>query len=183
VRTYADEYEGGLLLYGDMINNSGVAQKVAFITGAFYDAQGQLIAGQDSTIEHWPVDVIPPGGRVPFELAVNGIQATANYKLWANSEATGQTPYQDFNFSEVEQWQEEDVYCLTGQLQKPVGELQEYLVIVATLYDGQGNVVNFSDRYESNPQAVVDGDTLEFEICVDPPYQDVARYELRAWGE
>jgi len=46
------------------------------------------------------------------------------------------------------------------------------------LYDGQGNVVNFGDYGEFG----VDDDEVDFEICINPPNQEVARYELRAWG-
>lgn len=183
IRTYRDQYEGGLLLYGDMINDTGAAQEVAFITGAFYDAQGQIIANQESTNEYWPVEVVPAGGRVPFELTVNGVGDSANYKLWVNSTVSSGSPRQDFNFSAVEQWSEDELYCLAGELQNPGGELREYLVIAAVLYDSQEKVVNFAETYESEPQGVGGDEYLTFEICLDPPYQDVARYELKAWGQ
>jgi hypothetical protein len=183
IRTYTDVYEGGLLLYGDLINDTGASQKLAYITGAFYNEQGQVIASQDNTTEYWPVDIVPPGGKAPFELAVNGIEAAANYRLWANSATAGQMPRQDFNFAGVEQWSEDESYCLAGQMQNPGGQLRDYLVIAAVLYDSQGNVANFSETYETEPQDISGDEPLDFEICIDPPNQNVARYELRAWGE
>ncbi|MCK6628320.1 MAG: FxLYD domain-containing protein [Anaerolineae bacterium] len=180
IRTYNDEYEGGLILYGELVNDTGAPQEIAYITGAFYDPQGQIIADSDSTTEYWPLEIVPPGGRTPFELAVNGIQAAANFKLWANSTTTSQSPRQDFNFEGVEQWSAAEDYCLTGQLQNPGGELHDFLVIAAVLYDSQGNVVNFGETYES---ALEGGETLDFEICIEPPNQNAARHELYAWGQ
>jgi hypothetical protein len=180
IRTYNDEYEGGLILYGELVNDTGAPQEIAYITGAFYDPQGQIIADSDSTTEYWPLEIVPPGGRTPFELAVNGIQAAANFKLWANSTTASQTPRHDFNFEGVEAQQADEDYCLTGQLQNPGGELDDFLVIAAVLYDGQGNVVNFGETYES---ALEGGETLDFEICIEPPNQNAARHELYAWGQ
>lgn len=183
IRTYTDVYEGGVLVYGDMINDTGASQELAYITGAFYNDQGEIIAGQDNTTEYWPVDIIPPGGKAPFELAVNGIQTAANYHLWANSAVVGQTPRQDFNFAGLEQWNEDESYCLAGQMQNSGPELQEYLVIAAVLYDAQGDVANFSETYETEVKDIRGDTPLDFEICVDPPNQNIAHYELRAWGE
>lgn len=182
LRTYSDEYEGGVLLYGDLINDTGAPQEVAFITGTFFDDQGRVIANQENTSEYWPVEVIPSGGHAPFELAVNGIQTLSNYKLWVNSQAANYSPRQDFSFAEVQQWGEEDAYCLTGQVENPSG-LQEYLIIAAVLYDGQGNVVNFSDDFKSDPAELDSDEGVDFEICIAPPNQNVARYDLRAWGQ
>jgi hypothetical protein len=66
-----------------------------------------------------------------------------------------------------------------GALQGPAETLQSYLVIVVVLYDAQNNIINFGDYYEPYLES---GRTLDFEICVGPPNQGVARYELRAWG-
>jgi uncharacterized protein YgiM (DUF1202 family) len=183
VRASTDQDEGILLLYGDMINDTGASQEVALLTGTFYDTQGQVIADEDNTFDYWPIEIVPPGGRVPFELAVEGIPNAANFNLRVEAEASSQMPRQDFNFLNVDQWDEEDVYCLTGELQNPEGQLQEYLLIVAILYDSQDNVINFGDYYAANPGDIVGDQSLDFEVCIDSPAEDVARYELRAWGQ
>ncbi len=184
VQVYTDKYEGGLLLYSDLINNTESPQTLALITGTFYDDQGQVIAGEDSIYDYWPpVDTVPPGGRVPFELTVDDIQGAAKSSLRVEAESSSESPRQDFEFSDLNQWNEEDIYCVEGMLQNPGGELQDYLVIAAVLYDDQDRIVNFGDYYEPYPIDVVGGQPLDFEICVAPPNQGVARYELRAWGQ
>ena len=60
VQGYDDQYEDGLLLYGEVINNTGVAQQFEYISGTFYDAQGQIIADENSTGDYWPFKLIPP---------------------------------------------------------------------------------------------------------------------------
>jgi hypothetical protein len=60
--------------------------------------------------------------------------------------------------------------------------LQDYLVIVAILYDDQGNVINFNAHYQLSFSGLSGNETMDFENCVAPLDQSVARYELRAWG-
>lgn len=183
VQLYPDQYEEGLLLFGEMINNSGVSQTPTELTGIFYDAQGQVIADADNTIGYWPVDNIPPEGRVPFELLLEGIHRVANFDLNVTAEPGDTIPRQDFEFGDLNQRTEADTYCLTGQFRNPGAELQNYLVIGATLYDAQNNVVNFGDYYQPDLQAMAADQPLQFEICITPPNQGATRYEVWAWGE
>jgi hypothetical protein len=180
---YTDQVEDGLLLFGELTNNTGTTQELWLVSGLFYDAQGQLIADDDSVYDYWPIDVVPPDGRVPFVLEIDGISSAADFKLRVDADPGSETPRQDFEFLDLNQWTEDDSYCLAGRLRNPGGQLQDYLVIVATLYDGQGNVVNFYDDYGLDLEDLVGDQTQGFEICVDPPNQDTARYELRAWGQ
>ena len=72
----------------------------------------------------------------------------------------------------------------TITVEGPQGTLDfQFRPEVTVAYDGQDNVVNFNDDFELDLQGVVGDQTLDFELCIDPPNQDVARHELRAWGE
>ena len=182
VQLYPNQAEG-LLLFGELMNNSGASQTLTEISGTFYDAQGQLIADAANTIGYWPVDIIPPDSRVPIELVVEGIQSAANFNLNVMAEPGGTVPRQDFEFGELHQRTEADSYCLTGQFQNFGTELQNYLVIGATLYDARNNIVNFGDYYQPDLAALTADQPLAFEICIGPPNQGATRYELWAWGE
>jgi hypothetical protein len=48
VRVYTAQHDSGLLLYGDLINNSGSSQEVWYLTGIFYETQSQIIADEGS---------------------------------------------------------------------------------------------------------------------------------------
>jgi hypothetical protein len=170
-----------MLLYGDIINNTGSSQLLKYVTATFYDAQGQVIPPVAIT-DYWPTEAIPPGGQVPFELNVAGVPSAADFDLSVEATPSDQTPRQNFEFSDLSQSNEGGAYCLSGSLRDQGDEPQEYLVIVAILYDPQNNVVNFGDYYESDPQGEIDEHTLDFELCIDPLGQDIARHELRAWG-
>ena len=113
---------------------------------------------------------------------VDGIKNAANFHLQAAGEPVEINPHRNFEFFDLRQWSEPDIYCLAGKVNNPGGTLQEYLVIGATLYDDQGNVANFGDYYEPDLTALADGQPLDFEICVDPPFHNAVRHELWAWG-
>jgi hypothetical protein len=175
--------EDGLLVFGDMINNTGTSQELNVVSGVFYDGQGQVIAGDRDVEGEWPIEVVLPGGRVPFKLVVNGIQGVANFELGVEANPSGITPRQDFEFVDLSQSREAGKYCVTGRLQNLGGELEEYLVIVAVLYNDQDKAINFDDYDEFELEYVIGGETAEFQLCVDDLNQDVAHHELRAWGQ
>jgi uncharacterized protein YraI len=182
IRLDPTQEQGSLLLYGNMTNISSSAQEVAYVTGTFFDAQGQVIADEDSIYDYWLVDVIPPSGRTPFELTVLGIQNAANLNLRVESDPSDDTPHQNFEFSDIRTSDEAGDYCLSGVVRNLGEELSHYLIIMATLYDRQNRVINFSNYDEPNFEEVVGDDTLDFEICIDSFDQEVTRYELQGWG-
>ncbi|MDX1520917.1 MAG: hypothetical protein R3264_04780, partial [Anaerolineae bacterium] len=55
VQVYPGLVDDGLLLYGDVINNTGTAQELDYIAGTFYDTQGKVIADEDTTVDSWPL--------------------------------------------------------------------------------------------------------------------------------
>lgn len=74
-------------------------------------------------------------------------------------------------------------YCVEGELRKPGAGLRDYLTIAAILYDAQRQVINFDSYDEFFPEDVVGDQTLGVQVCIDPLGQQVARYEVRAWGQ
>ncbi len=172
---------GNLLIYGEVINNTGQTQDLYFITGTFYDERGRELSDV-FTADYWPIETIPQDGRVPFELMILNTQSIGDYELGVDAAPSEDFPGQDFEFLEVNQLNKEGDYCLTGKLRNLGGERSIYLVVVAILFDHQDNVINFSDHYNYSPETVVGDQTMDFEVCVDPQDQNVARHELRAWG-
>ncbi len=181
IRTYPDE-AGNLLLYGDVINNTGSSQEVAYITGDFYNAEGQPIADQDQTIDYWPIDVIPAGERLPFELTVLGVQNITNYELNVTAHPSQQILSQNFEFLDVTEFQDEESYCLVGLIKNIGPPLQEYVVVVGVLYDNQNQVLQFGEYYQSSEELNLNEAPFEFSLCIDLINADIARYDLRAWG-
>lgn len=180
VRLYPDD--DNLLLYGSAINNTGSLQTIESITGAFYDKNGQTISDDEEVYSYWPVNDVPPGSSVPFELVAENLDDdVVDFKLNAEAEPGHESPRQDFQFADVKQWTEHDAYCVSGAVQD-AGDLNDYLVVAVILYDAQDNMVKFSDSGVFDAGDGIGEKNSPFEICVDPPNHDVARYEVEAWG-
>jgi hypothetical protein len=166
-----------------VVNNTGALQELLSVTGTFYDAQGQVIADEEDTYSYSPSYFIPTGGTVPFELMVEGIQSAADYELKVEAETGGEMPNQDFEFIDLNQWAEDDYYCIEGKVRNAGDELRDYLFIAATVYDSQNNLVNFGDYQEFGDIGLGGDDTAPFQICIGPPNHDTARYDMQAWGQ
>ncbi len=180
--TDPDESDPNIVIFGEVINNSGAVQEIGAITGLFYDAQGQVIANEANTTDYWPVEAIPVGGRMPFEMVVIGIQSAASYKLSVESGLSPDLPRQNFEFSAVAQTNESGNYCVGGKARNPGEALKSYLIIVVTLYDGQNKVINFGSDEKVGVTTLVGDKTVNFRICIVPPNQDTTRYDLQAFG-
>jgi hypothetical protein len=180
---YPDSTNNTIVLYTEMVNETGTAQQVIFASGNFFDAQGQVIADASTIDAYWPVEIVPAGGRMPLELTVNGFQEAASYTLNVQAEPTELTPRQDFEFLEVTASNNGEVYCVTGQLRNLGEPLQEYLILLISLYNTQGNMISFSHQFEPNFAAVQGDQTLPLEICIGASnLSEVVDHGLQAWG-
>jgi hypothetical protein len=183
IHIYSDQYEDGLLLYGVVGNNTGTVQELQSISGVFYNGQGQIIAKEEDIYAFWPGYALPPGGRMPFELTIDSVAEAATFDLTVEAEPSGGPVQDDFEFLALNQRQEDDAYCVTGKLRNPGPKLKSYLLIALVLYDTQEIVINYADYEEFGYDRLSGDETALFDICVYPPNQEVARYELLAWGQ
>lgn len=183
IATYPDEFEDGVILYGDVINETGSAQEVSFISGTFYDDAGQVLADTNSAIDYWPIDTVPAGARLPFEISLPGVESTARFQLTLEAQPHTMPIQQHFEVVNLTQQESDAAYCLSGQVKNQGEVVQEFLVIMAVLYDSQDQMINFGEFYASDPAAVIDGQFADFEICIEPVVRRVARHELRVWGQ
>ena len=153
-RIYSDQTENSVLLYGDIVNETGSVQEVTLVTGAFFDPQGQLIAGTGGGRGLLAGSDYPGREPVPFELIVPGMQNIAKVNLRIEAQPSSETPRQDFEFADLHETNENNNYCVGGTYRSQGGELQQYLVIVLVLYNNQDNLINFAD-YSADPSAIV----------------------------
>jgi hypothetical protein len=166
-----------------MINNTGEAQVINYVTGTFYNEQGQIIADDGNTLDEWPTEYVPSGGQVPFVLTVEDIDRVARYDLRVEAETTSDNPRQNFEFDSQSGGYDGDLYCILGVLRNPGDRLAFYLVIAAVIFDENDQVINYDTYNEFFPEDIVGDETLGFEICIDQPNQAVDHFDLRAWGE
>ena len=165
-----------------MVNNTGQAQEISAVNGTFYDAGGQVIASDADVLDYPAITVVPAGERATFELDVTNIQSAASYKLTVDSLPSDEPPRQNFDFAGVTQTTESDAYYVRGKVSNPSDALQDYLILVATLYDAQGKVVNYASDSRIKISWLTGSRTLTFELRAPPPNGNVTRYEIRAWG-
>ncbi len=153
---------------------------MVFISGTFYNAQGRVIAGPDQISSYCPADAIPVGGQLPFTLNLDEIQNVATYNIDIEGESADYVLHQDFEFLELNQWQQEGNYCVSGKFRNQGVALEAYAVPFMVLYNNQDQVVNFADYYA---EEALNNQTLDFEVCIETDNQTVNRYKLQAWGE
>jgi hypothetical protein len=168
-----------MLVFGELINNTGAAQQLSQVTASFYDGQGNLLVADKSTTGLWPIRVIPQGARVPFALTIYDVTDVANFDLAVDAKAISTSARQDFEFLGVTEGYKGTQYCLVGALANPGGETAKSVVVAAILYDDQGNVLSFGT---DNAAGLAGGQSVDFEVCLKSPPENTTSYELRAWG-
>jgi hypothetical protein len=183
IGVYPDEFEDGIILYGEAINETGAAQELSRITGTFYDDQGNVLADANSAIDYWPIDIVPAGARLPFEISLPGIEATARFDLAIEASAHAQPAQQNFEVLNLNQQETDFGYCFSGQVRNQGEAVQEYLVVMAVLYDSQDHVINFGEFFADDPARVIGDQFTDFDFCIEPVSRRVARQNLRVWGE
>jgi hypothetical protein len=74
------------------------------------------------------------------------------------------------------------LYCIEGNIKNSGSPLEEQLIVVATTYDNQGQVVSFGEHAEGSPNKISADQVSSFEICIDPVGQQISNHQLKAMG-
>jgi hypothetical protein len=182
VRLQPDPHLGGLLIYGEAINNTGSPQRILGVLGTYYDVDGALVIPEEIS-DYWPIETVSPGWRMPFELTLIGPVALDRVALQVNGEVSDNPLRTDFELSQLEGVQGDDEYCVIGRVRNPGQALDSYLMAVAVLYDDDDRVINWGIGYQPVPENLVGDETVMASGCAEHYGNVVARYDLRAWGE
>jgi hypothetical protein len=182
VRVQPDPGLGGLLIYGEAINNSGAPQSILGLQGTFYDAQGGAITPQKIS-DYWPIETVPPGWRMPFELTLIGPTAVDRVELRVTTEESDEPLRTDFEVSQLTGADVESEFCVTGRARNLGQPLDRFLMVVGVLYDADGRVINWGTGYQRATADLTGDNTVVVSACAQRYNHNVARYELRAWGE
>jgi hypothetical protein len=175
--------EGNAIVFGELINNTGAPQTEVQVSGILYDRYDRIIIDGVDTLDYVPVEVVPVGARIPFELVVESDQPIYRIDLVGISAPADSSPRQDFQFSGVSQRVDPSgLYCIEGRIKNLGSPLQEHLIVLATTYDSQGQVVSFGEHAEGSPSNVSADQASPFEICIDPVGQQISNHQLKAVG-
>lgn len=181
MQSYYSAEDEAYRVFGEAVNNTGQTQDIETITGQFYNAQGQLIAGEDDVEAAFPVSVVAPGWRVPFDLYVDNAQSADRFELSVVATPSPTILRSDFATSGLSAAMENTNYCVRGTLQNPGPRPQSSVTLVAVIYDAQNRVINYG--YSLRPaSAVPENSSTEVKVCVPEPNANVASQTLTAWG-
>jgi hypothetical protein len=95
VRASLDQEDS--IVVGELVNNTGIPQTEIYISGVFYGKNNHIIEEEIDTLSYVPVEVVPVGAHVPFELMIESTEPIIRLDLYAMSEPSGGAPIKIFN--------------------------------------------------------------------------------------
>jgi hypothetical protein len=171
ISTYIGD-DGVLHILGDVRNNTGEVKEVV-VGAVLYDQSGQAL---DQVSGLTATEVIPPHQTSPFEVLAQPPQGFAEFEVIIEGYASQRNPRLDLEFEDVTE-EFGQAYRLRGKVVNPGGSLEEYVQVVATLYDSKDRVIALGmDLIQ--PEKLRPGDETAFDIRIDAYIGDFARYEL-----
>lgn len=159
-QSYVDD--GWFHIVGEVRNNSDTPMEFVKIVATLYDDAGQVV-GTDFT--YTEIDVIPPGGKSPFETGTDEWEGATNYKLQVQGNV-GTLPRQDIVILGHSHYADSGWLHVRGEVQNTGDTPAEFVKIVVTLYDAAGNVVGTDFTY-TDLDVVPAGGTSPFETGTD----------------
>jgi len=172
---------GAVWLLGEVVNEGAAPVDNVTLALELPDAAG----GPPASATAWAgAAVIPPGGRAPFGVLL----AAAPAEIGAPSVtvAGGDTVvdlgsrYLDLAVSETAVSTEGDRAQISGQVQN-VGDAVAAVILVASLYDAQGNLAGFQKL--TLPEPLPPGETRPFQIEAAPPGGTAVTVQVIAFGQ
>lgn len=173
-----DSYtDGGWFhIVGEVQNNTDYPMEYVEIVATLYDDDNKVV-GTDFTYTF--LDVIPPGGKAPFETGTDEWEGTTNYKLQTQG-SEGSLPRQDLVIRSHESYIDGGWLHVRGEVENTGTTDAEYVQLVITLYDASGNVVGVDFTY-TTLDTIPAGGTSPFESGTDH-WPNFDHYEIQVEG-
>ncbi|MGQ0603942.1 MAG: FxLYD domain-containing protein [Anaerolineales bacterium] len=181
LQSYYSAEDEAYRVFGEVVNNTGQTQDIETITGQFFDAQGQVIAGDADIAAAFPVSLIPAARSAPFDLYVDNAQSADRFELNVVAMPSTAILRSDFVIAGLSAAMENTNYCIRGTLQNPGPRPQSTVTLVAVIYDAQNRVINYGYSLRST-SAVPENSSTEVKVCVPEPNANVVSQIVTAWG-
>jgi hypothetical protein len=149
-------------IVGEIRNNSTQPMAFVKIVATLYD-DASTVVGTDFT--YTELDVIPPGGKSPFETGTDQWEGTTNYKLQAQGRPSSPAR-QDIVIKSHQSYVDGSWLHVRGEVENTGDTDAEFVKIVVTLYDETGTVVGTDFTY-TDLDTVPPGGTSPFETGTD----------------
>lgn len=173
-QSYVDN--GWYHIVGEVQNNTNTPMEYVKIAATLYNDDKKVV-GTDYT--YTILEVIPPGGKSPFETGTDKWEGTTNYKLQSEG-SEGELSRQDIVIVSHESYQDGDWLHVRGEVKNTGTTQAEYVKLIVTLYNTDGKVVGTDYTYTSL-DIVQPGETSPFETGTDH-WPDFDHYEIQVQG-
>lgn len=167
---------------GEVTNNTSTQQLIETLEGVFYSAPGVTVNPND-IVGFSPQEVIPVGATVPFYFELDAVTSLDSYTVTVQTDLSPFVTRTDLILQDQSERIDADGQrCFDGRVRNAGERLQNEIVVMATLYNEQNNLVNFNYEYfDSGVAFTILGDrTRSYSICVRPPHS--GRAEVRVYG-
>lgn len=165
-------------VFGELTNETGSSQEEVQVMVTFFAADDSSLAGDSGYV---PVNVIPVGATVPFDIVVESPTVPAEYGFDSSSTPSVATLRDNLQVSNAQLTVAGDEALITGQVYNPGPDLVDYVELIATLYDEQGAVVAMGYELLS-PEELGTSESATFEILADGLCPLVTDYVVIAVG-
>jgi hypothetical protein len=163
-----------LVIEAENTGDKNVAKTKA--TVKVYDSAGEVI---DERTINGLLDIVPPGGKVPFSKAMDARDAV-KYTLSLEGEVTDDEPRGKLEIASKEMAEPKQGYVwISGEVKNEGDVGAESVEVIAVLHDEEGGVV---DAVKSTIKDVIPpGEMGAFRVMAS--YRGVASYELYVQGQ
>jgi len=163
-------------IVGEVRNNTNAPIEYVKIVVTLYDSNNKVVGTDFAYTE---LDVIPPGGKSPFETGTDKWAGVTTYKVQVEGRK-GSLPRQDLVILSHESYKDGKWLHVRGEVQNTGTTPAEYVKLVVTLYDANGNVVATDFSYTAL-DTIPAGGTSPFETGTDY-WPNFDHYEIQVQG-
>lgn len=168
---------GYLHLIGEVKNNRDENVNYVKITATIYD--GSTVVDSDFT--YTSMDILTPNQKSPFEFMIEEPSSWTDYSLNVEYSSTYSSPYSDLQIQgESDHTDDYGYYYINGEVENTGSLTVDYVEVVVTLYDSNGNIIGTDFTY-TDPDTLSGGEKAPFEFMIDHDELpgSISSYELQ----
>jgi hypothetical protein len=174
-QSYTDA--GWFHIVGEARNNTNGPMQFVKIVATLYDKDNKVVG---TTFTYTDLDVIPAGGKSPFELGTDKWTGTTQYKVQVEGRAGGSSR-QDLVISSHKSYKDGDWLHVQGEVKNTGTTPATFVKVIITLYDANGNVAGKLFTY-TTLDTIPAGGTSPFDSGTDH-WPNFDHYEIQVQGK